>query len=164
MATRRVEEQLDRISALREVPTAEAIPALRKGLADRVNVVVAKAAKVAAERQLRELIPDLLAAFDRMFEHPAERDPQCWAKNALASALRDLEHRESAPFQRGMRHVQMEPVWGKHEDTAQPLRGICRNGAPLVGNNMKRFQYEKGSLLLAGLYPFGYAEASSPAN
>jgi HEAT repeats len=98
---------------------------LRKGLADRVNVVVAKAAKIAGDRQFRELVPDLLSAFDRLFEQPVERDPQCWGKNAIAGALRDLEHRESAPFRRGIRHVQMEPVWGRHEDTAQPLRGIC---------------------------------------
>ncbi|MGB9454936.1 MAG: hypothetical protein WCB12_02770 [Bryobacteraceae bacterium] len=125
MATRRIEEVLERLSALREGPPAEAVPALRKSLADSVNVVVAKAAKIAAERQLLELIPDLLIAFDRLFQEPAERDPQCWGKNAIAGALRDLEYRESAPFLRGMRHVQMEPVWGKHEDTAQPLRGIC---------------------------------------
>jgi HEAT repeat protein len=125
MATRRVEEQLDRISALREALPAEALPALRKALADRVNVIVAKAAKLAAERQFRELIPDLLATFERLFENAAARDPQCWGKNAIAAALRDLEYRESAPFRRGIRHVQMEPVWGKTEDTAQPLRGVC---------------------------------------
>ncbi|MGO9009516.1 MAG: HEAT repeat domain-containing protein [Bryobacteraceae bacterium] len=125
MATRRIEEVLERLSALREGQPAEILPALRTSLADRVNVVVAKAAKIAAGRQLRELIPELLIAFDRLFEDPVERDPQCWGKNAIAGALRDLEYRESAPFLRGMRHVQMEPVWGKHEDTAQPLRGIC---------------------------------------
>jgi hypothetical protein len=125
MATRRIEEVLERLSALRECPPAEALPALRTALADRVNVVVAKAAKIGAERQMKELIPDLLFAFNRLFEDPADRDPQCWGKNAIAGALRDLEYRESAPFLRGMRHVQMEPVWGRHEDTAQPLRGIC---------------------------------------
>lgn len=125
MATRRIEEVLERLSALRGAPESQAVPALRKSLADRVNVVVAKAAQIAAERQLRGLVPDLLIAFDRLFEDPAERDPQCWGKNAIARALRDLEYRESAPFCRGFHHVQMEPVWGKREDTAQPLRGIC---------------------------------------
>jgi len=125
MATRRIEDVLERLSCLREAPQAEAVPALRKSLADRVNVVVAKAAQIAAIRQLRELLPDLLIAFDRLFENPAERDPQCWGKNAIAKALRDLEHRESAPFLRGFHHIQMETVWGKHEDTAQALRGTC---------------------------------------
>ena len=125
MATRRVEDVLERLSALRDAPELQAVPALRKNLADRVNVVVAKAAQIAAERQMRELVPDLLIAFDRLFEDAAERDPQCWGKNAIAKALRDLEYRESEPFCRGFHHIQMEPVWGKHEDTAQTLRGIC---------------------------------------
>ena len=125
MATRRVEDVLERLSALRDAPELQAVPALRKSLADRVNVVVAKAAQIASERQIRELVPDLLIAFDRLFEDAAERDPQCWGKNAIAKALRDLEYRESEPFCRGFHHIQMEPVWGKHEDTAQTLRGIC---------------------------------------
>ncbi len=125
MATRRIEDEVARLSELRHAPEAEAVSALREGLSDRINVVVAKAAQIAAERQFRVLIPDLLSAFDRLFERAAERDPQCWGKNAIARALRDLEHRESAPFRRGIHHIQMEPVWGKHEDTAQPLRGIC---------------------------------------
>ena len=86
---------------------------------------VAKGAKVAARLQMRELVPDLLQAFDRLFEKPLERDPQCWGKNAIAKALTDLDHRESAPFLRGSRHVQMEPVWGGKADTAPSLRGVC---------------------------------------
>jgi len=125
MPPRRIEDVLERMSALREAPPVEAVPALRRFLGDRVNVVAAKAARIAAERQMKELIPDLLAAFARLFDNPVERDPQCWGKNAIAAALRDLEHGESAPFLRGMRHIQMEPVWGKLEDTAQPLRGAC---------------------------------------
>jgi hypothetical protein len=94
-------------------------------MADRVNLVVAKAAKVAAEMRLRDLIPDLLRAFDRLLENGAERDPQCWGKNAIAKALTELEHRESEAFLRGSGHIQMEAVWGGREDTAGTLRGLC---------------------------------------
>lgn len=125
MAARKLEKQLDGLSVLRSADPAEAIPALRKALADRVNLVVAKAAKIAGERQFRELIPDLLRAFDRLLENAAERDPQCWGKNAVAAALKDLQHAESAPFLRGMRHIQMEPVRGGQADTAEALRGTC---------------------------------------
>jgi hypothetical protein len=125
MANRKVEEQLEALGLMRDADSGEAVPALRKALAGRVNVVTAKAAKIAAERQFRELVPDLLRAFDRLFENAAERDPQCWGKNAIAGALRDLEYRESASFLRGARHIQMEKVWGGQEDTAQTLRGIC---------------------------------------
>ena len=132
MAVRKIEEELDRLSKLRDVDPAAAVAALRKALGDRVNLVVAKAAKIAGERQFRELTPDLLRAFDRLLENAVARDQQCWGKNAIANSLKDLGHTESAPFLRGMRHVQMEPVWGgpapgsPHEiDTAETLRGIC---------------------------------------
>jgi HEAT repeat protein len=121
---RKIEQEIERLNALRQAPAPEAIPALRQALADRVNLVVAKAAKIAAERQFGEMIPDLVRAFDRLLEKP-QRDPQCWGKIAICNALRDLDHRESAPYLRGARHVQMEPVWGGEADTAQPLRGAC---------------------------------------
>ena len=98
---------------------------MRKALHDPVNVVVAKAAALAAEFQLQTLLPDLFAAFDRLFDKPWDTDPQCWGKNAIAKALKDLGHAESAAFLRGLRHVQMEPVWGGEADTAAVLRGTC---------------------------------------
>jgi HEAT repeats len=125
MPKRDVEAAVQRIGLLREVTHAEAVAELRKALLERVNLVVAKAAQVVAGRQLRELIPELLAAFDRLFVDPIERDTQCWAKNALAKALTELDYRESAPFLRGRLHIQMESVWGGRQDTAQTLRGIC---------------------------------------
>jgi HEAT repeat protein len=125
LVARKIEQEIERLSALGEAPVAEALPALRKALADRVNLVAAKGAKIAAARRFGELIPDLLKAFDRFLENAVQRDPQCWGKIAIANALRDLDYHESAPFLRGARHIQMEPVWGGEEDTAQPLRGAC---------------------------------------
>ena len=119
MAVRNVEAELAKLAV------AEDPAVLRKALGDRINVLVAKAARRAAECQLHDLVPDLVAAFDRLFEKAAERDPQCWGKNALAKALVDLGHRDSAPFLRGAGHIQMEPVWGGQEDTASTLRGTC---------------------------------------
>jgi HEAT repeat protein len=125
MPARRIDHEIEQMSSLRDAPELEAVKALRKALKDRVNLIVAKAAKVIAERHLDVLVPDLLVAFDRMFIDPVKTDSQCWGKVAIAKALRDLEYRDSPPFRRGMQHVQMEPVWGKHEDTAQSLRGAC---------------------------------------
>ncbi len=130
MANRRIEEQLEALSGLRGSSAAAAAPALRKALADRVNLVAAKAAKIATELPAPEVVPELLRAFDRLFEDPVKRDPQCWGKNAIARALKDLGHRESGAFLRGAAHVQMEPVWGGQEDTAGPLRGICLLALP----------------------------------
>jgi hypothetical protein len=126
MAKRGVEEQIVNLGRLREGPVTEAtVAALRKGLADRVNLIAAKAAQVAAELRLTPLIPDLVAAFDRQFKNAGEPDPQCWAKNAIAKALTDLDHDESAPFLRGCTYTQMESVWGGKTDTAVTLRSLC---------------------------------------
>ncbi len=125
MAVRKVELELEQLGLLREAPLNEARTGLRKALKDPVNLMVAKAATIAAERQFRDLTPDLLRAFDRLFGDAARRDPKCWGKNAIAKALTELEHRESAPYLRGMRHIQMEAGWGAAVDTADILRGIC---------------------------------------
>jgi hypothetical protein len=130
MAKRHIEEELERLNGLRHVPRPEAAIAIRKALTDRVNLVPAKAASLAAELDIREIVPDLRRAFDRLFEDPQKRDPQCWGKNALAKALRELGHREAAPYLRGAVHIQMEPVWGGQEDTAGALRGICLLALP----------------------------------
>jgi HEAT repeat protein len=130
VANRRIEEQLDALSSLRGGSAAGALPALRKALADRVNLVVAKAANIAAELPAPEVLPELLRAFDRFFEDPVKRDPQCWGKNGIARALKDLGHRESPAYLRGAVHIQMEAVWGGQEDTAGPLRGMCLLALP----------------------------------
>ena len=122
---RKIEQEIEQLNLIRDAEPVAARAALRRAMADRVNLMVAKAAKIAAEMQLRDLIPDLLRAFDRMLENAVERDPQCWGKNAIAKALTDLEHRESAVFLRGSEHIQMEAVWGGREDTAGTLRGLC---------------------------------------
>ena len=126
MPSHRIEEQLEVLKSLRTGgATPAAIVTLRKSLQDRVNVVVAKAAQITAEMQFALLQPDLLQAFERLFENPLKTDPQCWGKNALAKALKDLGYAESALFLRGARHIQLEPVWGGAADTATTLRGTC---------------------------------------
>jgi hypothetical protein len=126
MAKTGVEDQISALSRLRGAPvTGMTLSAIRKGLTDRVNLVCAKAAQVGADLQIKPLIPDLIACFDRFFKNHGESDPQCWAKNALAKALTDLGHDEAAPFVRGCRYVQMESSWGGKTDTAVTLRSLC---------------------------------------
>jgi len=98
---------------------------LRKALNHRNNYIVAKAAELAARLRLTPLLPELLAAFDRFFTDPIKTDPQCWAKNALSRALAALDCQDAEVFLGGMRHIQLEPVWGGSEDTAGPLRATC---------------------------------------
>lgn len=125
MPARNIEAQIEQLSGLRGGTPSEALAPVRKALMDRVNLVVAKAATIAGELLIHDVVPDLTHAFERLMEDPVKRDPQCWGKNAIAKSLKELDHRESAIFLRGARHVQMEPVWGGQEDTAGTLRGIC---------------------------------------
>jgi HEAT repeat protein len=119
-----VEEKIAAIHGLRSSP-ADAVEPLRKALRDRNNVVCSKAAAVAGDLLLRDLIPDLLAAFERFLKEPVKTDPKCWAKTAIVKALKDLAHEDPEIYLRGMAHVQKEPVWGGQEDSAAVLRGTC---------------------------------------
>jgi len=119
-----VEEKVAAIEALRLRPEG-AVEPLRKALRDRNNFVCSKAAAVAGDLLLRELIPDVLAAFERFMKDAAKTDPKCWAKNAIVKALKDLGYDEPEVYLRGIAHVQMEPVWGGQADSASVLRGAC---------------------------------------
>lgn len=122
---RKFEEELSALDALRQQPEQARVERLRKALAHRNNFIVAKAADIVRDFSMAQLMPELLAAFDRFFNDPVKTDPQCWAKNALSRALAALDYQEAEVFLRGMRHIQMEPVWGGQSDTAGTLRATC---------------------------------------
>jgi HEAT repeat protein len=115
--------KVERVEALALLDESALLGGLAKALLDRSNYVVAKAAAVAARRYVIPAIPDLLAAYDRLFE--PESDPLVLGKHAIASALKELDVRDPAPFIRGLQHVQLEPVWGGSEDHAGLLRSTC---------------------------------------
>jgi HEAT repeat protein len=119
------EEQVAALDALRQQPAELRTGPLHKALGAKNNFIAAKAADLVREFALEELIPDLLTAFDRFLENAEKSDPQCWAKNAISRALAALEYQEPEVFLRGMRHIQMEPVWGGRSDTAGTLRATC---------------------------------------
>jgi HEAT repeat protein len=120
------QEKLAKLGKLVNQPLSEdGIKEIKKALASANNLVAAKAAQVAAQCQLIDLIPQLISAFERFMEKAVKSDKGCFAKTALVEALDTMETREYAPFLQGIRHVQMEPVYGGHEDTAANLRARC---------------------------------------
>jgi HEAT repeat protein len=128
----RLEQSLAALRKAREDPTSEAsLRELRKALAGASAHAAASAAKIAGESETSALIPDLLSAFDR-FMKPGS-DPGCSAKAAAAEALYRLGHDDPDVFLRGVRHVQMEPVFGGRVDTAVDLRGACALGLVRMG-------------------------------
>lgn len=122
---RSFDQQLAAVEYLRNATREERLEGLRKALGNRNNLIVAKAAALARESNLTELTDAILAAFHRFFENAEKSDPQCWAKNALSRTLAAFELQAPEVFLRGMRHIQMEPVWGGRSDTAGTLRATC---------------------------------------
>jgi hypothetical protein len=129
------EAQIDRLAELRSSPPprAELLAEVRRFLAAKSAHVAARAARLAGERELTELLPELRAAFEERLVHPVRGDPQCVAKTAVVHALLALEETEDDVYRCGIRHVQREPVWGGTVDTAAELRGLCALGLAAAG-------------------------------
>ena len=126
MRRRPLEETLLALRRAREAPgTEESQRELRQVLAGEGSHAVARAAALVGERGLDALVPDLVAAFPRLFEDPVRTDPGCTAKTGIVEALRRLEQDERALYRRAAAHVQMEPVFGGRVDTAVDLRGAA---------------------------------------
>jgi HEAT repeat protein len=126
MSKKAFEEKIAAVDALRLASDPrEVVTPLRKALSERNNYLVSKAAAITALHALDELIPELLSAFDRFLVDAVKSDPQCWAKNAIVKALKDLDHRQPDVYLRGISHIQLEPVWQGSSDTAATLRGAC---------------------------------------
>jgi HEAT repeat protein len=123
-----VEQALDRLSALRRESADAAAPELRKFLGHKLNLIVAKAAKVAGELQSLKSVPELVTAFERLMADPQKLDKGCAALTEIAGALYDLDYVEPEIYLKGIRHVQMEGAFGPPVDVASRLRALCALG------------------------------------
>lgn len=142
---RRLEETLAALKQIADPTTEDAIALLQQVLTGKYGVAIAQASRLIYKAELYSLIPDLVAAFDRCMVKPEVTDPGCLAKTAIADALYHLDYREEALFLQGIRHVQMESVWGGKDDTAPALRSICALG--LVRVNYPQMLSELADLL-----------------
>ncbi len=124
-----IEAALNAIGELRSVSSPdEAVTQLRTYLKNRSNLVVAKAAKVAGELHLSNLVPDLVAAFDRVWVNPAKLDKGCAATTEIVNVLYEQDYAEPDIYLRGILHVQKEASFGPPVDVAAKLRGMCAQG------------------------------------
>ncbi len=137
------ERQLERVKELRALLAADAddrsgaIAELDKLLGSRSGYVGSRAAVAIAEAGLAELAPRLAEEFTRRLEEPLKRDPNCVTKLAIIEAMMALDEAGTPADQdvllTGIRHVQMEPVFGGKVDTAIELRAACANGLVAIG-------------------------------
>lgn len=127
-----VERRLAELDDLPVDRTARAEP-LTEALAHAHYRVVAKAARLASDALLYDLVPALLAAYRRFLDKPVKSDPNCYAKKAIARALVALDCEDVEFFLAGLKLRQMEPVWGGTADTAADVRATCALGLVATG-------------------------------
>lgn len=124
-----IERALNRLSELRHADAPEAVvEEVREFLRSRSNLVVAKAAKVARELQIIAVIPDMVAAFDKLMADAPRLDKRCAATTEIVSALYEMNYEEPTPYLAGLQHVQMEASFGPPVDEAAKLRAVSAQG------------------------------------
>src|SRR5215831_15378802 len=79
-----------------------------------------------------------LAALDALRDAPEHSRPEALRKSLAnknnfiaakaADLIREFNLQKPEVFLRGMRHIQLEPVWGGRSDTAGTLRATCALG------------------------------------
>jgi HEAT repeat protein len=132
--SRSLEDTLAELHRLLVEPISEtSIATLRHALGGKSSHAVATAAEVVGKAEIHVLAPDLVSAFDRFMSNPVKSDPGCRAKLEIAEALYRIGHDDERVFLRGIRHVQLEPVYGGRADTAAGLRGACAFGLVRIG-------------------------------
>jgi hypothetical protein len=128
-----IETALDKLADLRKADRELAARELRAYLGNRSNLVVAKAARVAGELRISELVPDLCAAFNRFMKNPQQLDKRCVAITEMTSALYEMDYREPEIYRQGLKHVQKEGSFGPPVDTAAAMRGMSAQGLVRTG-------------------------------
>jgi hypothetical protein len=124
-----MEQAFERLSALKnEAETPAAAKELKAFLKNRSNLVVAKAAKITGQARTVELVPDLIAAFNRLLKNPHKLDKGCAALVEIVTALYEMDHVEPEIYLLGLHHVQMEGSYGPPVDAAAKLRGLSALG------------------------------------
>jgi hypothetical protein len=123
-----IEGALNAIGELRGSSSERLTQELPKYLKHRSNLVVAKAAKLAGELRVSQIVPDLVNAFDRLMKDPAKLDERGAALTEIVAALYELDYLEPNLYRQSLRHVQREGSYGPPVDTAAKLRGISAQG------------------------------------
>jgi hypothetical protein len=144
--SKKLDESIALLDSIRDDPRSEkAMAILNQLLSGKQSIPAANSAKLIGDAELRDLIPNLLAAFPYWMEDAIVRDPGCFAKYRIAEALYKLEVPSEEVFLTGIRHTQLEAVWAGKQDTACSLRNVCALG--LVNSGYSDLMLELADLL-----------------
>lgn len=114
--------------------TAESHAQIKKALTGSKSLLVSKAADIAAAKDLQDLVPEMIKAFERLMEKGPDSDKGCRAKTSIVRALNKLEHIGASVFLAGARYVQMEGSFGPPEDTAVDVRSESAMGLARINH------------------------------
>ncbi len=117
-----IEEGLSALSRASITPSDQAAEAIADGLKSRYPAVVARAAVLAGELDLRELEAPLLSAYERLSEDPEKLDPACVAMKEIAATLFGFGTQAPNVYLHAAGHVQLAG-WD-NQDVGAPLRGL----------------------------------------
>jgi HEAT repeat protein len=124
-----VEAALNALSGLKANPDQpDAVKQLKAAIGSKISVVASKAAKLAGELRNEELVPELVAAFERFMKEPHKHDKGCRALIEIATALYAMDYTGHEVYLKGIRHVQTEGAYGPPVDNAVPLRVVSALG------------------------------------
>jgi HEAT repeat protein len=128
-------EELDKV---RLDPHADpSLALLREALESKMNHLIAAAARLVGDHEIKVLENQLVQTFMRLSIKPAKRDPGCSAKASIAESLYRLGSHQDDLFLKGIHFKQLEPTYRGSEDTAAPVRvasafGLVRTKYPDV--------------------------------
>jgi HEAT repeat protein len=139
----KLEQQL---ADLNDLADQNCTPELIAALSHRSNLILAKAAQIAAHNRCHEVIPQLVVAFEHLCSgDPVKLDKGCWGKTAIIKALFELDFEEEAFYRPILKYRQIEPAWGESEDTAAEVRATAVLG--LAASNPRRMVIDLIDLL-----------------
>lgn len=126
---RTLESQLDELAELADSSDVDKVrQGVGRALGSKVNRIVAVAADIARDQELRGFEDSLLDAFERFLEDPIKRDAGCVAKTAIVEAMSATGFDDPDFYVKHMAYRQLEPGWPKADDTAVNVRGACAFG------------------------------------
>ena len=104
-----LEAVLEELARARSDPSSPAsLALLRSTLGGKSGHAAAAAARIVGDFELVDLVPDLVASFERLLVQPLRSDAGCAGKAAIADALYRIGAAEIDVYLKGIRHVQLD--------------------------------------------------------
>src|SRR5580704_419409 len=129
LKTSKTMEAYKKLGRLAKEPmTSQVVQEIKKAIKGSASLVVSRAADIAGDHELRDLMPDMVLAFGKFMKDGATVDKGCRAKIAILKALNKLEYADWDIFLGAAFYVQTEPGFGASDDTAAGIRSECAFG------------------------------------